>query len=117
NNGFGHLSLREAVRLVNANFGIDAITFEPTVFATAKSIVLGGTQLELSSDVSISGPAAGVTVNGNNASRAFQIDSGVTATLTGLAVTGGYAVGDNGGGIDNHGTLTLTNCALSGNGA
>ena len=41
--------------------------------------------------------------------------SGVTATLTGLTISGGSAV--DGGGIDNAGTLTLTNSAIDNNSA
>jgi hypothetical protein len=54
-----------------------------------------------------------VTISGNNASRVFQIDSGVTASLSGLAITGGRA--SQGGGLYNLGTAMLTNCTVSGN--
>jgi len=65
-------SLRSAINAANSHAGADSIVFDPTAFATAKTILLGGTQLELSDDVSISGPAAGVFVNGNNLSRVLQ---------------------------------------------
>src|SRR5262249_30189037 len=44
-----------------------------------------------------------------------QVDAGVTAFLSGLTITGGSA--DNGAGLANHGTLTLTDCTVSGNSA
>ena len=69
-------------------------------------------QLELSNTSgteTITGPAAGVTVSGGGLSRVFQVDSGVTATISGLNISGGSTTGD-GGGLDNYGgTTTLTN--------
>ena len=90
-----------------------------TVFATPQTITLGGTQLTLSNTTgteTITGPAAGVTVSGGGNSRVFQVDSGVTASISGLTITGGNA--GNGGGLDDYGgNLTLNNCTLSGNSA
>jgi len=92
------------------------------VFATPQTITLSpilGT-LELSSTStaeSIDGPgAAVVTVSGNNAVRVFQVDSGVTAALSGLTISGGSTSGD-GGGIWNGGTLAITNSTITGNSA
>ena len=132
-----YLSLREAIDIVDsatlptglssqimgqisgtlhAN-GSDTIMFDQT--SVTAPIVLGGTQLELdlpsgTATITIDG-GAGITVNGNNASRVFQVDSGVQATLANLTITGGNASNDSGGGIYNNGTLTLTNSTLSGN--
>ena len=88
-------------------------------FNTPQTITLGGTQLELSTaneSVTITGPAAGVTVSGGGASRVFQVDAGVTASISGLTITGGNDH-RQGGGLDNFGTTTLTNCTVSGNSA
>src|SRR5262249_57691059 len=79
---------------------------------------VSGGQLERtdrSGTETIPGPAAGVTISGNNASRVFQIDGGVTAPISGLTITGGNAL--VGGGLYNLGTATLTNCTISGNSA
>ena len=55
-----------------------------------------------------------MTVSGGGLSRVFQVDAGVTATISGLTITGGNTV--NGGGLYNdNGTATLTNCTVSGN--
>ena len=61
------------------------------------------------------GPKAGVTVDAGGASRVFQVDGGVTASISGLTITGGSTAG-NGGGLANYGgNVTLTNCSVSGN--
>ena len=112
-------SLRWAIGQADATGGADTINFDGTVFSTAQTIPLGGTQLELSDTTgatTITGPAAGVTVSGNNLSRVFQVEPGVTATISDLTITGGNAV--QGGGVWNHGgTLALTDCTITGNSA
>ena len=47
--------------------------------------------------------------------RIFTIDSPAIVSLTGLTITNGSVLGDNGGGIWNAGTLTLTDCVVSDN--
>ena len=83
----------------------------------------GGSELELSEPVgmeTIKGPAAGVTISGGGKSGVFQVESGVTATLSGLTITGGrVAAGEYGGGvfISSMANLSLTDCTISGNSA
>ena len=74
--------------------GAATITFDPTVFAAPQTITLTGGQLELSDTgglETITGPAAGLTIDAGGKSRVFQVDSGVTAALSGLTITGGSA--------------------------
>src|SRR5262249_49059266 len=111
--------LRQAIAQANAAGGNQTITFDPVVFASAQTITLGGTQLELTDTTgteTITGLAAGVTVSGGGVSRVFQVDGGVTASVSGLTITGGKTTG-NGGGLRNVGTATLINCTVSGNSA
>ena len=119
--GLGLLSLREAIGFVNVDPpGNSTITFSPTVFATAQTINMIGFQFELNSKSqteTITGPAAGLTLNANGASRVFQVDSGVTAALSGLTITNGSTTTDGGGVDNNGGTLTLTGCTISGSSA
>ncbi len=119
--GTGHLSLPEAVTFANLDSaGISAITFDPTVFAKPQTITLAGTQLELSNTSekeTITGPKAGVTVSGGGNSRVFQVDNLVTASLSGLTISGGATTYANGGGLLNLGTVSLTNCTVTGNSA
>ncbi len=58
-----------------------------------------------------------LSVSGDKASRVFQIDGGVTASISSLTITGGSGGNDSGGGLENKGTLNLTDCTVSGNSA
>ena len=125
------LSLREAIDAVNVGsasglsvaeqsqvtgtFGSsDTIQFDSSVTGT---ITLGGSELLLTADISITGPgASSLAVSGNNASRMFEVNAGVTASIARLTIRDGKAGYYNGGGIDNiFGTLTLTDSTVSGN--
>ena len=120
-------SLRQAIEGANAQGGAETITFDPTAFATPQTITLTSGQLELSDTTgteTITGPAAGVTVSGdgpgnglNGQGRVFQVDKGVTASISGVTITAGNAGGYGGGGLENYGTTTLTDCTISGNSA
>jgi hypothetical protein len=111
----GTNSLREAIAGANA-VPDQTITFDPTVFTGGQTITLTSGQLGLSDTTgttTITGPVAGVTVNAGGASRVFQIDSGATASISGITITRGSAL--SGGGLYNDGgNLTLTDCTVSG---
>ena len=122
--GAGLLSLPEAISIENSGgFPIpkSAITFDPTVFAKPQTITLTGSELELGNTTTgpwtITGPAAGVTVSADGASRVFQVDPGVTASISGMTITGGNVTGNGGGLYNDGGNVTLTNCTVSGNSA
>ena len=69
----------------------------------------------MSGTQTITGPAAGLTfVDGRHGRRVFQVDSGVTASITGVTITGGSISSGNGGGLANYGTATLTGCTIQG---
>ena len=120
----GKTDLRQAIVQANTNGGAETITFDKTVFRKPQTINLNPAlgQLELSDQTGtekITGPTAGVTVNGNYtsagpANSVFKIDPGVTATLSGLTIKGGNN-SHYGGGVDNQGTVTLIDCTVSGN--
>ena len=113
------LTLPGAISLAD-QYADTVITFDPAVFGTAQTITLQGTALELSNTspattTTITGPTqGGVTVRGNKASRVFQVDGGVTASVSGLTITGGSTAG-NGGAILNNGALTLAGVSLVNN--
>ncbi|RCW89620.1 hypothetical protein DFP92_1233, partial [Yoonia sediminilitoris] len=139
----GLTTLREALALADALAGADTITFD--LAEGERTIILGGSELVLSSDVTIDGDINGddvadITVSGDGQSRVFRVAQG-TAELDSLTITGGRAddygagivvlsraelfltnstvsgnsVEFQGGGIANFGTATLTNSMLSGN--
>ena len=76
------------------------------VLAVSHSITIVGTGL------------ANTLISGNGAVQVFNVASGVTASISSLTVENGYATSAAavpGAGIDNNGTLTLANDAISGN--
>jgi len=100
-------SLRQA--LADANNG-DMINF-----AVTGTIGLTTGELLVAKNITISGPGAGnLAVNGNANSTVFHIVPGDTVTISGLTITNGSA--GSGGGIHNdHATLTLNTCTITGN--
>ena len=107
-------SLRWAIDQANIAAGADAIAFEASL--ADQPIVLGGTELSVSDDLTITGLGADdLTISGNNASRVFSIAAGVTVGISGVTIASGAA--DFGGGIYNEGTLTLADCTFMNNSA
>ena len=113
--------LRYCINEANADAGPNQIVFDPTVFSTPQTITLSLGQLELSDTggtQTITGPAAGVTISGGGNNRVFQIDDGVTASISGVTISDGETeYPESGAGLANYGTATLTGCTLSGNSA
>jgi hypothetical protein len=99
----------------------DTIQFAPDLFGSSQqTITLGGSELLLSSNVTLTGPGAGqLAISGNSQSRVFEVADGTTATISGLTIeygsVGGYLIG--GGAIYNLGTLSVSDCTLTGNSA
>jgi hypothetical protein len=94
------------------------VDFDPTVFATPQTITLSSTLMlsESAGPEVIQGPGASLlTISGNNSVEVFQVDSGTTASLSALTVTAGSAT--NGGGINNAGSLTVTDSTVANNNA
>jgi len=113
---FSKLSLRQAINLANVLPSADTITFDPSVFATSQTIPLTAGQLELKdvATTTITGPGADLlSISGNDASRVFQVNTGAMADLSSLTIMEGND--DNGGGVFNSGTITMTNVTVSGN--
>ena len=102
--------LRYAITEADANPG-STIDFDVT-----GTIQLTSALPDLSADVTISGPgSSSLTVQGGGPSSNFRVfteDIGVTASISGMTVTGGH-VSLDGGGIASSGNLTLTDCVIS----
>ena len=88
NNSEGLGGLRLALNGVSAPFS--DIQFDNTFFSTPRTIELFSSQLTLNANVNIIAPGANLlTISGRNLFRVFQVSSGVTATLSGMTITGG----------------------------
>ncbi len=117
-NDSGAGSLRQAIIAANNSNSIanPTITFASSVSGT---IQLVSALPNISRNMSINGPGAGTLTVARNSTtpfRIFTLQSGVTATIQGLTVSGGNAGAGSGGGIANlGGTLTLQNLVVQNN--
>ena len=114
-NDSGAGSLRAAITTANGDSG-DMINITATGTVTLLSALPA-----LAADMTITGPGANIlTVSGNNSATVgsiFAINTGVTASISGLTIANGNSNSNDqgGGGILNDGTLTVSNCTISGN--
>ena len=137
----GVVALREAIQAANTNAAVhdaaagsaadtDTITFDQAALeaealaadpgwipADGLTITLGGTQLDITDDLSITGLGQDVlAIDGDGISRVLNTTA-VAVELSGLTITGGHTWdNEHGGGVyQDAGTLTLTDCTVSGN--
>jgi hypothetical protein len=74
------------------------------------------TDINISEDLTVTGPGANtLAVTSSGDVSAFDVDSGVTASLSGLTVENVDNTTGLGGGIYNDGTLTISDSTISGN--
>ena len=112
----GSGSLRIALGLNNLSGGNNTIVFDPTFFATPRTIHLAGSLPSIGTPVTINGPGANLLrIAGDNQSRVLIINNGVQVSLNGVTITGGNAGAEGGGGILNNGGLTISGCHITGN--
>jgi uncharacterized repeat protein (TIGR01451 family) len=105
NSGAG--SLRQAI--LDACPGA-TITFDVTV----TSPITVSSELVINKNLTIQGPtSSGLTISGNNASRVFNINAGMSLAISNLTIDSGRAA--FGGGIYNQGALILTSSTISNN--
>jgi CSLREA domain-containing protein len=117
-NDSGAGSLRQVLTDANANADLNDILFDATFFNTARTINLASALPALTTSLNINGPGANLlTVRRDTGGdyRIFNILSGKVVTISGLTISNGKTTSGQGGGILNNGTLSLTNCILSGN--
>ena len=117
----GDCSLREAIYAANndvardtciAGSGDDVIDLT----GVAGTITLGGTELAISNNLTITGPGADqLTISGSNASRVFNVAVNVVVVVSDVTIANGNSTGGNGGGILNGGTLTINRCTFASN--
>ncbi|MFT5405248.1 MAG: hypothetical protein ACI9DF_004095 [Verrucomicrobiales bacterium] len=106
-------SLREAIEKAAPG---DRIVFAEQL--TGKRVTLKGEPLRIDKDITIDASflAGGMTIDGAQESRLFEISENAGALLSGLTLTNGAAIGEEqqglGGGILCHGNLTLAHTKL-----
>ncbi|MCA9234116.1 MAG: hypothetical protein KDA44_01500, partial [Planctomycetales bacterium] len=125
----GNFSLREALELANAGFGLDTITFDPTFFGAARTIALTSTLPEITLAIAIDGPGAELltisggggtdgTIGNGDGFVVFLVDAAVSAApavVRGVTVTGGDS--GSGGGFRVEGALSVQDSVVAGNGS
>jgi hypothetical protein len=106
-------TLRDAIEDANADPG-STITFASAL--SGDTITLGGTELPqiTAYSTTIQGPSGGITVDGDDTSRVFNV-SATNAAISGLTVANGSHAGPGGGIFLQAGQLTLSNSVVSGN--
>lgn len=111
------LSLREAVKMAGNG---DTVDFAGGLNGT---ITLLHGEIPVQQSIMIEGPGpASISIDGNAASRIFNIGSSdgstLDVTISGLGLTNGRAKGGNGGALVSYATnLTIDHCVITGNGA
>lgn len=102
-------TLREAIAAADAG---DEISFDAAL--AGGTIVLGSGQLVIDKDLTVSGPGpAELTIDANNASRAFAVSEGVSALIQGITMARGFWFGAPGGStVLNDGMLQLRDCRI-----
>ncbi len=113
----GNCTLRAAVMEANATPGPNTV-FVPIgeytfTLPANTSIIADGGDLDITSDLTITGEDARLTiVNAGLLDRVFDIHSGAAATLEFLTLTDGSVTATAGGAIRNSGTLTLSELTI-----
>src|SRR5262249_4443714 len=113
------VNLREAITYADRTPGQSTVTFLPslagqTITLTSPLPALGGTSGGAPIPVTISGlGASALSVKGDGKDPVFTVNAGMTATVSGLTITGGG--GASGAGISNAGTLVLDEDSIVGN--
>src|ERR1044071_1710430 len=115
-NDSGPGSLRQA--LADANDG-DTINFDPSL--KGQTITLTSAELAIDKSITISGPGRDlltVSMSGLQYVRIFHVMPGDSVTIDGLTIDGAFAPPFSpctGGILNDHGTLTLSNCNVKRN--
>ena len=98
-------TLRQAITDANPGDTID--------FSVTGTITLSSGRLTVLDNLTITGPGgSSLTISGNNSSGVFLTAIG-TVAISGLTLTNGNGGGGQGGGVENQGTLTLTDVVVS----
>jgi hypothetical protein len=105
-------TLRAAITIANSNPGTDTITF-----LTSGTITLTSSLPTIDDIVTIDGIGQAITVSGANQHQVMVVNISQTLNLNALTIVNGECTNCDGGGIVNHGTLTVSNSTFSDNSA
>jgi len=116
------------VRAPASGYGTQAFPF-PTIGAGVRNVVAGGVvhvaantnavptyndHVTIDRNVTISGAGADTTiVDGTNSGTVFTVNNGMSANLSGLTIQHGTNSSSGGGGIANHGALTIADSVVA----
>lgn len=105
-------TLRAAIEESNSGAGADTILFSlPSSSTITPTLALP----DITNTLGIAGPGAtDLTVSGNTAHRVLKVDPNTSVSVSSLTLAHG-AVSGVGGGIENDGTLTLSNVSVDQN--
>lgn len=108
----GQGSLRQAI--IDAPTG-SVIQFDPAI--AGQTIVLTSGQLDITTALTIEGPAAGITISGGLQSRVFSVNTLGDLTLRTLTIVDGNSIPKAGGAlfIDDDGSASLDHVLLANN--
>src|SRR5262252_5385068 len=107
-NDSGPGSLRDALAIANDGDTIDASGVSGTILLTSG-------ELQINRNLTINGPGAGsLAVSGNATLRVFE-NFAAAVTISGLTIMNGNSPDQDGGGILNHGGLTLLSSSIVSN--
>jgi hypothetical protein len=118
-NDSGPGSLRAAIAQADMDTAQDTIDFAPSAAGT---ITLLSALSDLTGNTILSGPGASALTVARSATpgtpdfRIFTVDAGAQVAISGLTIAGGLTSG-RGGGIENAGTLAVTDSTLTRNSA
>jgi hypothetical protein len=122
----GLVSLRSAIAAANFDAGLGGsvtISFAASLDGTTLTLTQGQLELTAASGngngtvTIVDSGARGVTIDGNQLGRVFEVDAGAYAVLNNLGIVHGLVTGiyAQGGGIFNAGSLTLINDGIDSN--
>ena len=120
------------VRAPASGYGTQAVPF-PTISAGVHNVIAGGAvhvaantsalptyndHVTIDRNVTITGTGASTTiVDGTNSGTVFTVNNGMSANLSGVTIQHGANSSSGGGGIANHGALTLADSVVANNSA
>ncbi|MBI1762506.1 MAG: CSLREA domain-containing protein, partial [Acidobacteria bacterium] len=92
-----------------------AVAGDTIVFSGVTTVTLTSGELLIDKDLTINGGTNGVTITRSSGTfRIFNISTG-TVSMSKLTITNGNNGSGQAGGVQNNGTLTMTDCAVTGN--